>query len=137
MIKITMKEALKSRGWKQDKMAEELCCSVSQVSKIKNGNILITRNFQEKFQSVFPGYVLVNDVINWKERYMALLEKYEILRRKFTEMESALVSAKDFFSKGGHNLFELAEACLLNGELIGKCNLRKFPLRRTRQRKKA
>lgn len=39
MRKIEMKELLRIKGWTLGQMADELHCCISQISKIKNGNI--------------------------------------------------------------------------------------------------
>lgn len=83
-VKIKMEELLKLYGWTLSRMAIELDCSISQISKIKNSQIVITKDFQEKFQEKFPDYVLVNGVESWKEKYQELEKKYnELLATSF------------------------------------------------------
>ena len=118
MRKITMKEALKSKGWKLSQMAETLCCSISQVSKVKNGNVLITKAFQDKFQDKFPNCELVNDKLDWKEKYMDLKEEFVLLRKDAIAMQKELDDYKRIFANIGEQLVELGTVSKLNSKNV-------------------
>lgn len=105
MQEITMDKALKLKGWNQTMMAAELNCSVSLISKLKNGKERITNSFQEKFQMIFNGYVLVNGVDSWKEKYIdkcneikLLNEKYELLMAEFKNQYEMIKKIKNIIS---------------------------------------
>ena len=58
--KVTVPEILSKFGITQSTLAQRMEVSDGLISKIKNGASPITEEVQEKFQSVFKGYVLVN-----------------------------------------------------------------------------
>lgn len=118
MRKITMKEALKSKGWKLNQMADLLCCSISQVSKIKNGNVLISKEFQEKFQSKFPDCELVNDKLDWKEKYVDLKEEFILLREDAVAMQKELNDYKRIFASIGEQLLGIGNVFELNAKNV-------------------
>ena len=58
--KVTVPEILSKFGITQSTLAQRMEVSDGLISKIKTGASSITEEVQEKFQSVFKGYVLVN-----------------------------------------------------------------------------
>ena len=117
-MEITMKEILKSKGWTLDQMACELNCSISLVSKIKNGNVLITKNMQEKFQEKFPDYKLVNSANNWKEKFKTLEKEHSVLLDKMISMQEELNDYRIIFDKLGKTLSHIGSSCLLNSNNV-------------------
>ena len=83
MIDKTIEDILAEYGWTLSRLAKEIGCCVAQVSKIKNGVIPITDEFQELFQARFPDYKLIGGEIRWKERYLELEERFRILAAKY------------------------------------------------------
>ena len=132
-MEITMKEMLKSRGWTLERMAAELCCSISQVSKIQNGNVLISRNMQQKFQSVFPNFTLINSAERWKEKYQELEAKYNKLLEEAFAMQNELNDHKLIFEKIGKTLLEIGGACNLNSQNVNEYEIPTIPKRKSRK----
>lgn len=132
-MKITMKEMLKSKGWTLERMASELSCSISQVSKIQNGNVLISPNMQSKFQEVFPNFTLVNSAENWKQKYQTLEQEHIELQTKAVEMQEELNNLREIFAKMGKTLLEIGTACELNSENVNDYEIE--PLNKKKRRK--
>lgn len=124
--KITMKDALKRKGWNLDRMADELNCSISQISKVQNGRVTITKEFQEKFQSAFPGYELVNSAINWKEKYLELQTKYQELATIALLQQEELEDHRRVFGNIGKELIKLGDGCEANAENVNHYDIDKY-----------
>ena len=102
MREITIQELMEENGWTVSRCASEIGCSIGQVSKIKNGDVLITPEFQKQFQSKFPNCTLVGGKENWKEKYKDLEERFHKLAAKYAcqneyiiQLNKILVGLKD------------------------------------------
>lgn len=122
-IKITMKEILKRNGWTLEHMADVINCSISQISKIQTGNAFVTKNFQEKFQAKFPEYELVNDKLNWKEKYIKLQEQYDLLYKDSLKMEKELNKLSQVLNEIFTCLIKTGNCCKINADNINHYNI--------------
>lgn len=87
MIGITIEEACRMRGYRQQDLAIELGFCDSLISKIKNGTQPITEDVQDKFKKHFKGFELKGGSIRWKDKYNALKVRYDALELRFKELE--------------------------------------------------
>lgn len=83
MIKITINEFLKLKNITKTQLSFQVGCCISMLSKIQNNQTRITKEFQKKFNSVYPNYQLVNGVENWKEKYLEMIAKYNELTKQY------------------------------------------------------
>ena len=115
---ITMREALKMRGWKLEQMADYLGVSISLISKISNGQTVITKGFKDRFEGKFNGYTIINDKENWKERYNNLFELYGMLRKDAIAMQEELEDYKMIFKRISDELLKIGRSCQINSENV-------------------
>lgn len=99
---ITIEELLKRKGITLSTLAGEMGCSISLLSRIKNGVITITPETQEMFQKVYPNYILINSSIKWKELYLKEQMENQRLNNFISEQKEVitnLTKATSFINK--------------------------------------
>jgi len=83
MIKITINEFLKLKHLTKTQLSFQVGCCISMLSKIQNNQTRITKDFQRKFNAVYPNYQIINGVENWKKKYQDLMAKYNELSNDY------------------------------------------------------
>lgn len=106
MQEFTIDRVLEEENITLTYLAYKVGCSVSLLSKIKNGNEVITDNIQEKFNKVYPEYHLVGGKQKWKEKYLDELSytrkleaKIEKLNNYIDKLESRLAEIRKIAGK--------------------------------------
>jgi len=88
--KITVPEILSKFGITQSTLAQRMEVSDGLISKIKTGASPISEEVQEKFQSVFKGYVLVNATY----KAIDIIRQIQDLEKKSTQIDEDYAKAK-------------------------------------------
>lgn len=88
--KITVPEILSKFGITQSTLAQRMEVSDGLISKIKTGASPISEEVQEKFQSVFKGYVLVNATY----KAIDIIRQIQDLEKQSTKLDEDYAKAK-------------------------------------------
>lgn len=99
---ITIEELLKIKGITLSTLAGEMGCSISLLSRIKNGTIAVTPETQDLFQQSYPNYILTNGAVKWKELYLKEQMENQRLNDFIAEQKEVinnLTKATNFINK--------------------------------------
>ena len=88
--KVTVPEILSKFGITQSTLAQRMEVSDGLISKIKTGASSITEEVQEKFQSVFKGYILVNATY----KAIDIIRQIQDLEKQSTKLDEDYAKAK-------------------------------------------
>lgn len=102
MIKITINEFLKLKNLTKTQLSFQVGCCISMLSKIEYNQTRITRDFQKKFNSVYPNYEIVNGVENWKEKYLEMTAKYLEVNKKYNIAKREINNLKNAIDRFNH-----------------------------------
>ena len=114
MQEISIEKFCKENNYKLGEFAEEINVSISLLSKIKNGQEIISYRTQELFQSKFPNYKLIGGKPNWKEKCIELRDKNKILEETLKQRDYALETA---------NLIVVKNVAL---DIVLECDLKEY-----------
>ena len=96
---ITVEELLEKTGYKLGDIANDMHCSISLLSKIKNGEATLTEETQVKFRNAYPKYYLVGGKEKWKELYLEEVEENKQLRETNVKLQKEINRIKKMISK--------------------------------------
>lgn len=99
MIKITINEFLKLKNITKTQLSFQVGCCISMLSKIEYNQTRITKDFQRKFNAVYPNYEIINGVENWKEKYFEMTSKYLELNKKYNIAKREINLLKNAISR--------------------------------------
>ena len=88
MIEIRLQEFMRENHYGVTQLAEVLGVSISQISKIKNNQTVISPEFEDKFNRRFPEYKLIGGMPNWKKKYLEVLRENRRLEEALRESEA-------------------------------------------------
>ncbi len=91
---ITLEELLEKTGYKLGDIANDMHCSISLLSKIKNGGTTLTEETQVKFRNAYPKYYLVGGKEKWKELYLEEVEENKQLKEENEKLKKELNNIK-------------------------------------------
>ena len=90
MKDITIEELMVKKGISLSDLAKAVGVSIPLLSKIKNGDSVITQSTQRKFFEIYPEYHLVGGKDKWKEKYLSEVAKNSELEDKVLKLTQTI-----------------------------------------------
>ena len=88
MIEIRLQEFMREKHYSVTQLAEVVGVSISLISKIKNNQVVITPEFEDKFNRRFSEYKLIGGMPKWKKKYLEVLRENRRLEEALKESET-------------------------------------------------